>query len=192
MTATDEQLVEAALGGDGDAFPELVRRYQSRLFRFLLVRASSRADAEDALQDTFIAAFRYLASFDPRWRFSTWLYRIGLREAARGSQVAAEELPELVDAEADPLAHCIRESGSDNLWRTARRCLAEEAYTALWLRYVEDMSVRDVARAMDRKESWAKVTLMRARERLAKALSEIAGAESRNADSAQSVGGGYG
>ncbi len=192
MTPTDEQLVEAALGGDAEAFPELVRRYQSRLFRFLLVRASGRADAEDALQDTFIAAYRYLASFDPRWRFSTWLYRIGLREAARSNHAASAELPELIDADADPLEHCIRESGSDNLWRAARRCLTEEAYTALWLRYVEDMSVRDVARAMDRKESWAKVTLMRARDRLAKALDETAGDELPGADGAQSAGGSYG
>ena len=79
---TDEQLVDASLGGADHAFPELVGRYQERLLRFLLTRSVTRADAEDALQDTFINAFRYLASFDSRWRFSTWIYRIALRNAA--------------------------------------------------------------------------------------------------------------
>jgi len=59
---TDEQLVEASLDGSAGAFDEIVGRYQERLLRFLLTRSSSRADAEDAVQDTFINAYRYLAS----------------------------------------------------------------------------------------------------------------------------------
>lgn len=83
----DEQLVEAALAGSVDAFGELAGRYQERLFRFLLTRCATRADAEDALQDTFLNAFRYLDSYRPRWRFSTWLYRIAIRNADRKSVV---------------------------------------------------------------------------------------------------------
>ena len=45
--------------------------------------------------------------------------------------------------------------------------LNDEVYSAMWLRYAEDMSINDIARAMDKSSSWAKVTLMRARERLA-------------------------
>lgn len=170
MALTDEQLASAALEGDESAFPELFARYQSRLLRFLLTRTRNRADAEDALQDTFINAYRYLASFDPRWRFSTWIYRIGIREAQRIATLPTDSLPDLVDADADPLLHCLRESGRANLWRTAVRCLSSDACAALWLRYVEDMSMRDVARALDKSESWAKVTLMRSRNRLAEEL----------------------
>lgn len=174
---SDEELVSAALGGDRSAFPQLVRRYQERLFRFLLVRSANRADAEDALQDTFANAYRYLDSFDPRWRFSTWIYRIGLREAGRLAAPAAAVDQDIVDPHADPLRDCLRDSERENLWLTARRCLGADACTALWLRYVEELSVREVARALDRSESWAKVTLKRSRDRLAAELGDVAAAE---------------
>ena len=77
------ELIDAAKRGSVDAFTELVRGYREGLFRFLLTRCSSYADAEDVLQDTLINAYRYLASYDPRWRFSTWLYRIAARNAGR-------------------------------------------------------------------------------------------------------------
>jgi RNA polymerase sigma-70 factor (ECF subfamily) len=101
---TDEQLVEATLEGSDGAFAELVQRYQDRLLRFLLTRSSSRADAEDAIQDTFINAYRYLASFDSRWRFSTWIYRIAIRNAAKQRRPEWHDSEvELVDGDAGPL-----------------------------------------------------------------------------------------
>lgn len=171
----DEELVRAAVKGEQAAFVSLVERYRERLFRFLLTRCASRADAEDALQDTFINAYRYLNSYDPRWRFSTWIYRIGIREARRTAM--PEVLPdvEIADPAADPLNACIAQSSRQNLWVTAKRILSDEAYVAMWLRYVEDMSVRDVADAMDRSVSWAKVTLMRSRDRLAEVLADEPG-----------------
>ncbi len=94
---TDEQLVDSALLGSAAAFAEIVDRYSERLLRFLLARCRSRADAEDALQDTFANAFRYLDSFNPKWRFSTWIYRIAIRNASRlpshhATDIASEEI----------------------------------------------------------------------------------------------------
>lgn len=167
---TDEQLVEAAIGGSAGAFETLVERYRGRLLRFLLGRCASRADAEDAVQDTLVAAYRYLASFNPRWRFSTWIYRIAIRNAARQSQRHAPlEAGEPVD-HADPLADCIDATDRENLWLTARRVLSEDACAALWLRYVEDLSVGEVAQALERSQSWTKVTLLRARRRLSREM----------------------
>jgi len=173
---TDEQLVVASLDGSDRAFDELVVRYRERLMRFLLTRSASREDAEDAIQDTFISAYRYLYSFNPRWRFSTWIYRIALRETARQAARPDTEhdVERIADASADPLAACIVADDQDNIWLTARKVLAEDAYTALWLRYVEDMPVRDVARALDRSVSWAKVNLLRGRRRLEAELAEAA------------------
>ena len=157
------QLIAAAKAGSADAFADLVRGYRERLLRFLLTRSPSYADAEDALQDTLIAAFRYLHSYDARWRFSTWLYRIAIRNAARLRGPDLVEIGDLRDEENDPLQQCIADSETDNLWLSAREVLNDEVYTAMWLRYAEDMSVSDVARALDRSTSWAKVNLMRGR-----------------------------
>ena len=165
---TDEQLVEAALRGSMPAFGEIVDRYGDRLLRFLMTRCASLQDAEDALQDTFANAYRYLDSFNPRWRFSTWIYRIAIRNAARigSASTAAGVVDEPVDESADPLRDCIRQSERENLWVTARDLLSEDAFAAMWLRYVEDSTVGEVAQALGRSQSWAKVTLMRARNAL--------------------------
>jgi RNA polymerase sigma-70 factor (ECF subfamily) len=169
---SDEELVAASLQGSHTAFGELVERYQQRLLRFLLSRSASRADAEDALQDTFLSAHRYLASFNARWRFSTWLYRIALRNMARQQRPAWQDSELDLPGGEDPLHACIIESERENVWLTAKTLLAEEAFNAMWLRYVEDMSVREVARALERSASWTKVTLFRSRKTLASALNE--------------------
>ena len=167
---SDEQLVEASLGGADDAFAELVERYQERLLRFLVARSASRADAEDALQDTFVNAYRYLASFDPRWRFSTWLYRIAVRNAARQRRPGWHDSEVELADDNDPLAACIAYSDHENVWLTARRVLKEDAYNAMWLRYVEDMSVAEVATTLDKSLAWTKVAMLRSRRRLGNAL----------------------
>ena len=171
MAASDEELVELANAGSDPAFSELVERYQGRLLRFLLTRCASRADAEDALQDTFINAYRYLHSFNPRWRFSTWIYRIGIRNAMRVNKPAAAGERDVVDYSADPLMECIEVSDRENLWAVARQVLADEIYSAMWLRYVEDMSIKEVSKTLDRSVSWTKVTLLRARKRLSDEMS---------------------
>jgi RNA polymerase sigma-70 factor (ECF subfamily) len=180
---TDEQLVEASLQGSDVAFDELVRRYQERLLRFLLTRSASREDAEDAIQDTFINAYRYLYSFNPRWRFSTWLYRIALRNIARQTAMCitdAADVESMPAISGDPLQACLEADDRSNVWLTAKVVLPDDAYAALWLRYVEDMPVRDVARTLDKSVSWAKVTLMRGRRRLEAELSDVAAAAARS------------
>ena len=157
--------MDSALAGSEAAFAALVDRYQERLLRFLTARCGERADAEDALQDAFVDAWRYLASYNRRWRFSTWLYRIALRRAARRPAAAADDGPPPAAGE-DPLAACIAADERENLWLAARRVLSADACTALWLHYVEEMPQRDVARAMQRSLAWIKVTLMRSRRRL--------------------------
>lgn len=79
--ASDEELVRRALGGDASAFEELVQRYQDRVFRLSRRLTGNAADAEEAVQDTFLRVFRRLASFRAESRFSTWLYRVAANSA---------------------------------------------------------------------------------------------------------------
>ena len=176
---TDEQLVEATLDGSRAAFGELVERYQDRLLRFLMTRAASRADAEDAIQDTFINAYRYLESFDSRWRFSTWFYRIAIRNAARQRRPEWHDSEVEIADESDPLSACIAHSEQQNVWQAAKRILSDDAYDAMWLRYVEDLSVKEISSALDKSGSWTKVTLMRGRQRLSAALNDEVAPQAR-------------
>lgn len=159
-------LINAAKAGSVAAFTRLVHQYSDGLLRFLVTRCSSYADAEDALQDTFINAYRYLPSYDPRWRFSTWLYRIAIRNAAKLRSDLVIEPGELRDEGSDPLKLCIAASERENLWLSAKRLLSDEVYTAMWLRYVEELSIKDVATVLDRSNSWTKVNLLRGRRAL--------------------------
>lgn len=172
---TDElKLIAAAKAGSAEAFCDLARHYRERLLRFLLTRCASYADAEDVLQDTLIAAFRYLHSYDPRWRFSTWLYRIAIRNAAKLRGPDLVEVGELRDEENDPLLQCIADSETENLWLNARQLLNDDVFAAMWLRYAEDMSVNDISKTLDRSASWTKVNLMRGRRTLESNLSDVA------------------
>lgn len=168
---TDAELVRQAQEGRTPAFGRLVERYQERLFRFLLTRCATRADAEDALQDTFVKAFRYLGTYNPRWQFSTWLYRIAMRSAAANAQrnplPTLDADPDAADDAPGPLQECVRETERENLWLTAKRLLPGEVYAALWLRYAEDMPVKEISRALGRPNTWIRVSLLRAKRRLA-------------------------
>jgi len=167
----DEQLVASALAGNDAAFGTLIDRYQKRLLRFLQTRCRSRADAEDALQDTLINTYRYLHSYNPRWRFSTWIYRIAIREATRyGIVSVTEQQDDTAAGTDDPLAACIAAGERENLWLTAKRLLSPDMFTAMWLHYAEDMPVSDIARSMDRSMPWTKVALHRGRRRLRLAM----------------------
>jgi RNA polymerase sigma-70 factor (ECF subfamily) len=77
----DLLLVERVLSGDRKAFEPLVRKYERRVFRVTLGVLGNTEDAEEAMQDTFVKAFRHLGQFRRESRFTTWLTRIAINEA---------------------------------------------------------------------------------------------------------------
>lgn len=72
----DRTLVEKAQLGDKDAFGELVRKYQRRVYATALQMIGDSRDADDIAQDAFIRAFQAIERFDGRSEFHTWMYRI--------------------------------------------------------------------------------------------------------------------
>lgn len=73
---SDEDLVALAVSGDRQAFERLVGRYQRPLINYLHRLTGLRDGAADLAQDVFIKVYLSLGTFDPRYRFTTWLYRI--------------------------------------------------------------------------------------------------------------------
>jgi RNA polymerase sigma-70 factor, ECF subfamily len=95
----DLRLIERVLEGDRQAFEALVRNHERRVFRVTLAVLGQVEDAEDAMQDTFINAYRHLNQFRRESRFTTWLTRIAVNEAlqrrqARKEHVSLDESPE--------------------------------------------------------------------------------------------------
>jgi RNA polymerase sigma-70 factor (ECF subfamily) len=77
---SDENIIERALTGDADAFGELVRRWERRIFALSYGMLGREEDARDATQETFIAAFRNLRGFRGEAKVSSWLHRIAVNQ----------------------------------------------------------------------------------------------------------------
>jgi RNA polymerase sigma-70 factor (ECF subfamily) len=104
---TDEELMQAVAIGDRAALAELCARHERPLHGFL-VRAAGEADADDLFQDTWLRVVRAARTFDPRRRFTTWLYQIALNlsrdrhRRSRTEPVAPEVLDAAASAARDP------------------------------------------------------------------------------------------
>jgi RNA polymerase sigma-70 factor (ECF subfamily) len=178
---SNEQLARSAQAGDWAGFEELVRRFEHRIYRFVLSGCAGHpADARELAQETFVSAFQHLHRFDPSRSFATWLFTIARRKCIdrnrRPRREFERELPELSDTD-DPSVLAARRDAANDLWRTARRVLSDTQYQTLWLHYAEDLSVREVARVMRRLPPHVKVTLFRARKALARELNRLAALE---------------
>lgn len=177
---TDGEVVSAVLRGNHELFEVLVRRYNQRLFRVVRCLVRDDHEAEEALQVTYINAWKALASFEGRARFSTWITSIAIREARhvtrrRGrvedgnEDVARNAVPS--DLEYEPAD---RHAGSEDerIWlERAIQDLPEPQRVVFVMRVIEDESVSNVSRELGISEANVKVRLHRARKRLSEDLS---------------------
>jgi len=175
-TATDEVLVRRAAAGGHEEFDELVRRHRGRVYALALRICRNPDDAEDALQETFIAAYRALPRFDRRARVSTWLYRIATNKcydvvARRRPAADAAALPEAADPH-DPFAR----SEHSALLTRALDALPEQFREAALLCDVCGLTPAEAGEVIGVPEGTMKSRSFRARGLLATALRE-AGAE---------------
>jgi RNA polymerase sigma-70 factor (ECF subfamily) len=169
------ELVRRAHSGCADSYTELARRFRPRLLSLLRSRLGDRpSDIEDVAQEALVRAFQRLDRFDPRYRFSTWLYTIAIRLAQDHARSQRRRPRQVVlnDAqresrEQNAAVRVERQEDVDNLWQLAQRILSEAQYTALWLRYSEELSTIEVARVMQRSRIGVRVLLHRARLALA-------------------------
>lgn len=77
---TDEQLVQIAVDEDSDAFGEVVRRWERKIFALCFGMLGREDEARDAAQDTFIAAYKNLSKFRGEAKVSSWLHRIAVNQ----------------------------------------------------------------------------------------------------------------
>lgn len=172
---SDEELASRVAAGSCSLFEELVSRYSARLFHFLRHRTETDQDVEDMVQETFLKAFRSIDRFNPEWKFSTWLYTIAIRSAIsrHRSNKKMKPDPSATSSLPGPEEIVIRKQESQNIWDMAS-LLPEKEYKALWLRYAEDMSIKEIARVTKKKPVSIRVLLYRARLNLAKRIDQSA------------------
>jgi len=190
-TASEMVLVERLREGDASALEALMERYASRVFRVARGIARTDADAEEVVQDVFLALARKIGSFEGRAQLSTWIYRVATNAALlkrRGKRVQLEvsleeHLPSFKeDGHRDGprdyvLAEWSRTPEAELLDGEARTVLARaidqlpDTYRAvLILRDVEELSNEETARILGESVGSIKSRLHRARMALREQL----------------------
>lgn len=80
-TITDEQLVGMVVSGKKELFYHLVKRYETKLARYIFTITNRKNDVDDVLQNVFLKAYKNLPTFDNHLKFSSWIYRIAHNES---------------------------------------------------------------------------------------------------------------
>jgi len=185
----DENLMGLCATGHPEAFDELVRRYDKRLINFIHRNIGQFERAEELAQETFIRAYRAADRFDPKRKFSTWLYTIArnlvsneLRNNARRAsrfQIRTDDwdyraVEHVADSARGPLGRLEAEELRRNLER-AMDTLSSDQRQALILAEFDDMRYKDIAQIFDCPVGTIKAWIHRAKRKLVGELQALAG-----------------
>lgn len=182
----DADLVSSAARGDARAFERLMRLHNRTMFRTARAILRDDAEAEDALQEAYLHAYRSLGSFRADARFSTWLARIvvneslmRLRKSARRASIVPIQAAAPVE-EVEQVSDDAMEKPDGSAARAEMRRLLEaqidllpDAYrTVFMLRAVEEMSVEETAAVLGIPEPTVRTRFFRARSLLREGLAQ--------------------
>ncbi len=177
----DFALVQAAIAGDQKSFSVLLARYRMAVFAQMFRMVNNRTEADDLTMEAFAKAFRNLANYEPRFAFSTWLFKIAINNAidqlrkkrlrthsldnpiAPGSEV---ELAALIrSSNRNPEEEIVRKQQFE-LLRKLIDDLSARYKLMVELRYFEDLSYEEIATELQIPLGTVKAQLFRAKELL--------------------------
>lgn len=170
--AQEPDLVRRVLHGDQAAFATLVERYTGAVYNQAYRMLGNAQEAEDAVQEVFLRAFRRLDSYDPERRFATWLLTIGSNYCVdrlrrrRFSWLTLDDVAFwLPSRESGPERRALEQERGEFVQRALQR-LPENFRSVIVLRYWHDMSYLEIAEALRLTEATVKTRLHRARKML--------------------------
>jgi RNA polymerase sigma-70 factor, ECF subfamily len=183
---SDPTLVSRAAAGDTRAFEALMRRYNRMLFRTARAILRDDAEAEDALQEAYLQAYRSLGSFRAEAKLSTWLARIvanealmRLRKRTRRADIVpmqsadASEVEQVMERDTDNAPDTSAARGEMRHLLEAQIDALPEAYrTVFMLRAVEELSAEETAAVLEIPAATVRTRLFRARSLLREALAQ--------------------
>lgn len=170
---SDSTLIADVLARQPGAFERVMRLHNRRLFRAARSILRDDSEAEEAVQDGYISAYRALAGFKGQSSLSTWLTRIVVnkalarrrRHAARGEVLTAEPDEARTSPTDSPEAQAMRRE-LRRLIEASVDALPEQSRSVFMLRAVEEMSVAETAASLCMSEAAVKTALFRARRQL--------------------------
>jgi RNA polymerase sigma-70 factor (ECF subfamily) len=184
LDTLENRLAQLARSGDRSAFGQLVDLYKDKIFHLAYRMTGSRQEAEDIVQETFMRVYANLDKYDSRWKFSTWIFRIGnnlcidrLRKRRPTWSLDAEN-PDadgvdgyamLPTNDASPEDRMVLSEMQKNI-RDAIAQLPDKYRSVVVLRYLQDLSLNEIADILELPVSTVKTRLHRGRESLRRKL----------------------
>jgi RNA polymerase sigma-70 factor (ECF subfamily) len=167
----DAQSVARCLGGELEAFGDLIERYQRVLFNVALRLLGNPEDARDVSHDALLKAFEKLSSYDPSHKFFSWIYRITVNESLNrlSRRREIQPLDPNLRAADDPLAAVVARETSDSVQQALLRLTPEQREVVV-LRHFLEMSYAEMSATLLIPEKTVKSRLYEARQRLATLL----------------------
>lgn len=176
---SEKKIIEKVLGGDANAFEELVLKYEKTVYNLALRMVGDRDDASDMTQEAFIKAYGSLSSFRGDSKFSVWIYRITtnvcldfLRSKSRKQQVSLtvsdddeDAQLDIPDPKADPEQQLIKKISMQSV-EEGLKTLPDKQRQILVMRELGGMSYAEIGAALSLEEGTVKSRIFRARKRL--------------------------
>ena len=165
---TDEEALEQAKAGRESGFIALYDRYARYLFTVALRILGHREWAEDALQETFTAAFRSLHEFQGRSRLKTWLFTILFRTSLRLRERMAKSTGEELEVQEISTPDLSGDIDQRLLVEQTMAFLSARDRAVLIMAYWDDLTCGEIAEVLGLRENHVKILLFRARKRFGK------------------------
>jgi RNA polymerase sigma-70 factor (ECF subfamily) len=183
--STDEIIVQRALTGDAEAFGEIVRRWERRIFALTYGMLGREEDARDATQETFLAAFRNLRGFRGEAKVSSWLHRIAVnqcisrqrRTKVRSESALEDEAETNAGRFVSPLSYSPAREGRQETAavRRAINSLPIELRQVVVMKEFEELTFREISEALELPLSTVKSRLYTALKQLQMRLQKFEG-----------------
>lgn len=182
----DYELVLAAIYGDQSAYATLLNRYRHSVYHQLYGMVKDKSDAEDLTLEAFGKAFNKLSSYEPRFAFSTWLFKIAINNCIdhiRKKRLLTLSIDDAILPDSNTsFAHNIKDSKRNpeeviirdqkiGLMRKAVEVLSPKYRTMIEMRYFEELSYNEIAEELGVPLGTVKAQLFRAKEMLHAILS---------------------
>ena len=173
----DAELVRRVTDGDVDAYAILVARHRPRLARFATHMLGNRADAEEALQDALVRAYRAIDRCDDPARFGAWLFRILVNRCRTAGERRERRERRVVSDESALRLAAGGSLAEEAAWRAeiewALGRLEPEQREAFLLKHVEDLGYDEMSRLTGAGVSALKMRVKRACDRMRELLQEV-------------------
>jgi RNA polymerase sigma factor (sigma-70 family) len=166
----DLPVITRILEGEQHLYAQLVNKHKSYAYSLALRVLESKPDAEEAAQDAFVKAFKYLAGFNREAKFSTWLYRIVFNTAISYKRKQKVKLQSIDNVHVGYTPEGLEKNDKKKFIELAIAKLSEADRVAITLFYLQEFSLEEIADISNIPANTVKVRIHRARHRLAEEL----------------------